>query len=79
MSVPDWQKRDEWWKATIQRLKDAGIVREPTEAEWDEAVAPLVAQVLAKQEENVVAAILELAQQRGLTPRLNPAKMGTDA
>ncbi len=46
-------------KETIQRLIDAGIVRGPTKQEWEEALAPLVAQVLAEQESHVAEALMK--------------------
>lgn len=41
---------------------DAGVCREPTEAEWAEGLAPVVSQLLIKQEENALAAIMEAAK-----------------
>lgn len=66
------QKEDDWLKQATQRCIDAGVCREPTEAEWDEALAPLTAKLLAKQEENVVTEITKRAQLRPQQPKVRP-------
>ncbi len=64
--------RDDWLKQALQRCLDAGVCRESTQAEWDEALAPVVARVLQRQEENTLAALMEMAS---LTGQANPPMM----